>query len=193
MAGYNLTCVHPWPNEVAAGWLSCCPGIVWEPIQKRAHTQIVSEHSATVVSARWDSVDWSWHKKRNYCAWANLQLKKKKKKSAGGEWMNDRTFFQIPRKRGYQRAHLLVVGTLRFMSIYKPTELAPSFFCSVLVSVSVFIALSTVFHPINSPDNSPLSLSVLLVLYLPYWSFQLHNLFMLSLNAESFWWWVCSK
>ena len=37
----------------------------------------------------------------------------------------------------------------------------PSPFCSVLVSVSVYIALSTVFHSINSPDNSPLSHSVL--------------------------------
>ena len=45
---------------------------------------------------------------------------------------------------------------------HKPTELAHSLY-SVLVSVSVFVALSTVFHSINSPDNSPLSPSVLLV------------------------------
>ena len=45
----------------------------------------------------------------------------------------------------------------------KPTELTHSFY-SVLVSVSVFMALSTVFHSINSPDNSPLSHAVLLVL-----------------------------
>ena len=37
-------------------------------------------------------------------------------------------------------------------------------FYSVLVSVSVFMALSTVFHSINSPDNSPLSRPVLLAL-----------------------------
>ena len=59
---------------------------------------------------------------------------------------------------------------------HKPTELAHSFY-SVLVSVSVFMALSTVFHSLNSaPDNSALSLcssgliSALLVLsttYLP--------------------------
>ena len=36
----------------------------------------------------------------------------------------------------------------------------PTPFYSVLVSISVFMALSPVFHPINSPDNSPLSLSV---------------------------------
>ena len=45
---------------------------------------------------------------------------------------------------------------------------------SVLVSVSVFMALSTVFHSINSPDNSPLSHSVLPVLFVPYLSFQLY-------------------
>ena len=32
----------------------------------------------------------------------------------------------------------------------------PIRFYSVFVSVSVFMALSTVFHSINSPDNSPL-------------------------------------
>ena len=47
-------------------------------------------------------------------------------------------------------------------------------FYSVLVSVSVFMALATVFHFINSPDNSPLSHSVLPVLFLPYLSFQLY-------------------
>ena len=40
-------------------------------------------------------------------------------------------------------------------------------FYSVLVSVSVSMALSTVFHSINSPDNSPFSHSVLPVLSLP--------------------------
>ena len=37
-----------------------------------------------------------------------------------------------------------------------------------------YMTLSTVFHSINSPDNSPLSHSVLPVLFLPYWSFQLY-------------------
>ena len=41
----------------------------------------------------------------------------------------------------------------------------PTPFYSVLVSVSVFMVLSTVFHSIISPDNSPLSHSVLLVLF----------------------------
>ena len=40
---------------------------------------------------------------------------------------------------------------------HKPTKLTHSFY-SVLVSVSVFMALSTVLHSINSPDNSAFSL-----------------------------------
>ena len=55
----------------------------------------------------------------------------------------------------------------------KPTKLAYSFY-SVFESVSVVMALSTVFHSINSPDESPLSDSVLPVFSLPYWSFQLY-------------------
>ena len=62
-------------------------------------------------------------------------------------------------------AHLHVVGMLRFMS---KTKSLPTSFFSVLVSTSVFVALSTVFHSINSPDNSPFSHSVLPVLSLPY-------------------------
>ena len=50
----------------------------------------------------------------------------------------------------------------------------PSPFYSVLVSVSVLMALSTVFDSINSPDNSPLSHSVLPASCLPYRSFQLY-------------------
>ena len=41
----------------------------------------------------------------------------------------------------------------------------PTPFYSVLVSVSVFVALSPVFDSINSLDNSQLSHSVLLVLF----------------------------
>ena len=50
----------------------------------------------------------------------------------------------------------------------------PTPFYSVLVSVSVFMALSTVFHSIKSRDNSPFSHSVLPVFSLPDWSFQLY-------------------
>ena len=50
----------------------------------------------------------------------------------------------------------------------------PTPFQSVLASVSVLMAHSTVFHSINSLDNFPLSHPVLPVLLLPYWSFQLY-------------------
>ena len=56
-------------------------------------------------------------------------------------------------------------------------------FNSVLVSVSVFMTLSTVFHFINSPDKSPLSHSVLSVLFLPRWSVQLYISFWKSPSA----------
>ena len=49
----------------------------------------------------------------------------------------------------------------------------PTPFYSLLLFISVFMALSTVFHSLNSPDNFVLSHSVLPVLFLPYWSFQL--------------------
>ena len=53
----------------------------------------------------------------------------------------------------YPRADLHVVGMLRFMSDINQPSL-PNPFYSVLVSISVFMALSAVFHSIKSPDNS---------------------------------------
>ena len=70
-------------------------------------------------------------------------------------------------------AHLHVVGMLQFMSDMNQPSL-PTPLYSVLVSVSVFMALSTAFHFINSLDNSPFYDSVLPVLSLTYWSFQLY-------------------
>ena len=49
----------------------------------------------------------------------------------------------------------------------------PTPFYPVLLPISIFIALSTVFLSLNSSDNSLLSHSVLPVLFPPYWSFQL--------------------
>ena len=70
-----------------------------------------------------------------------------------------------------------------FFDINQPR--LPIVFYSVLMSVflfvwlvffffSILIALSTVFHSIKTSDNSPLSHSVLPVLFLPYWSFQMY-------------------
>ena len=91
------TRIHLWPNEIGVGWLCRCPGIVWGPIRKRAHTQAVREHSDTVVSARLATVDWSLPKEWNWCARANLHLKKKKKCR---QEMNYRTFSQNPLTQG---------------------------------------------------------------------------------------------
>ena len=82
-------------------------------------------------------------------------------------WMDRCRFFFLSIFQ-FPRAHLHVVGMLRFMSDINQPSL-PTPFCSVLVSVSVFMALSTLFHSLNSPDNSPFSHSVLPVLSLPYW------------------------
>ena len=57
-------------------------------------------------------------------------------------------------------------------SIKQPS--LPTHFYYVVVSVSLFMALSTLFHCINSPDNSSLSHSGLPVSILPYRSFQLY-------------------
>ena len=57
---------------------------------------------------------------------------------------------------------------------HKPPSL-PIPLYSLLVSISVFLALSTVFHSINSPNNALRFHSVLLVLSLPHWSFQLYT------------------
>ena len=51
-------------------------------------------------------------------------------------------------------------------------------FHSVVVPISVFMALLTVFHSINSPDNSLLSHFVVLVLFLPYLVLSTTYLFM---------------
>ena len=62
--------------------------------------------------------------------------------------------------------------TVYVLDINQPSLPTPSY--SVLASISVFIVLSTAFHSINSPDNSPLSHSVLVILFLSHWSFQLY-------------------
>ena len=53
----------------------------------------------------------------------------------------------------------------------------PTPFYSVLVSVSVFLALSTVFHSANSPNNSPLFHSVIPV-------FQIYLFMKISFSAD---------
>ena len=56
---------------------------------------------------------------------------------------------------------------VQFLDINK-LSLPTPFFYSVLVSISVFMDLSTVSHSMNSPDNSLFSHSVLTVLSLSF-------------------------
>ena len=73
---------------------------------------------------------------------------------------------------------------------YIQTELSlylwhkPTPFYSVLVSISVFNGSFNCISSINSHDNSPLSYSVLLILFLPYWSFQLYILYESQLTNQ---------
>ena len=60
----------------------------------------------------------------------------------------------------------------------------PTPFYAFIVSISVLVTLSTVFHSINSPDSSPFSHSVLPVLPLPYWSFQLYLFMKVSFSPD---------
>ena len=62
-----------------------------QTITRAAASQLVREHSATVVSARWATLDLSWQKEWNKCARVNLHFKKKKKRRRG---MNGRRFSQ---------------------------------------------------------------------------------------------------
>ena len=66
------------------------------PVRKWAHMQFIRENLVTVISAHWATVDWSWPKEWNKCAWPNLHFKKKNRR-----WgTNCRTFFPNPGKRG---------------------------------------------------------------------------------------------
>ena len=71
-------------------------------------------------------------------------------------------------------AHLHMVGMLLVTFLTESSRACPLFlFCSSVCFC--LMVLSTVFHSMNSPDNSPLSRSVLPVLFLPFWSFQLYS------------------
>ena len=79
-----------------------------------------------------------------------------------------RLLWRSPRAHSYSRSGDVAVYVF---DTNQPSLLTP--FSSILTSISVFMALSTVFQTVSSPDNSPLSRAVLPVLFLPYWSFQL--------------------
>ena len=71
------------------------------------------------------------------------------------------------------RAHLHVVGTSEFtyMSIYKPTEFAHSFYFLLGVYFCLYGPFSYIFYSVSSPRASPPSYSIPPAVFLPYWSF----------------------
>ena len=66
------------------------------PYQENELMQLTWECSATVVSARWATVDQSWRKVWNQSAWADFHLIKKKKILKRRQGMHCRTFPQYP-------------------------------------------------------------------------------------------------
>ena len=86
--------------------------------------------------------------------------------------------------------HLAATGSASlggYVAVYVFDMNQPSLstpFNSLLVCVSVFMALSTVFYSINPPDNPPLSRSVLPVLFVLGWSFELHIFLEVSLSPD---------
>ena len=74
-----------------------CAGIVWET----THTRLVREHSATVVSARWTTVDWSWPKEGRISVRDLISTVKRKALAR----MNCRTFSRNSRTRGQNHHH----------------------------------------------------------------------------------------
>ena len=61
----HLNTHTPLTKQSWVGWLCRCAGVVWEPVRKQVHMQLVREHSATVISVHWATVDWSWPKEWN--------------------------------------------------------------------------------------------------------------------------------
>ena len=67
--------------------------------------QLIREHLATVVSAHRATVDWSWPKKLNLWAWADLHLKKKAQ--VGNEWLITLQKSSQARKSHHHHCHHL--------------------------------------------------------------------------------------
>ena len=77
-------------------------------------------------------------------------------------------------------AHLQVIWMLWFIFLTWTNQACPLLF---ILFLCLFLILFTVFHSINSSDHSLLCHSALLVLFLPYWFFQLYVSFWKSPSA----------
>ena len=83
--------MHIRPNDVGVGWLCRCPGIVWEPIRKRAYPNSSgntrSQSSQVAEPLCTDPGLKSGISVRELISKLKKKLKKREKKSAGGEWI----------------------------------------------------------------------------------------------------------
>ena len=83
-------------------------------------------------------------------------------------------FFSVSTAGSPSRAGGVVVNVFKTNKPSLPMHSFFKYFFILFLCLFVFVALSTVFHSINAPDNSPFSHSVLPVLAQPYWAFQLY-------------------
>ena len=75
--------IYALPNEVGVSQLCRCSGRVWELMRKRARTQLIKEHLATVVSVA--ELWWTDPGLKSEISARELIFTLKKKKSAGEE------------------------------------------------------------------------------------------------------------
>ena len=79
--------IYFWPNKVGVGWLCRCPGMVWEPVWKRAHTQLVRKHTWPQSSQLAEPL-WTDSGTKSGISVCELNsISKRKEKSAGRERM----------------------------------------------------------------------------------------------------------
>ena len=118
----------------------------------------------------------------NQPAWSDMKNNQSELRSQTGwpayrTWYTTRTMTPCTEVRPCLSVHAGSPACSGVVAVYHFDRNQPSLpapFYSVLVSISVFLVLSIVFHSINSLDSSPLSRSVLLVLFQPYRSFPIY-------------------
>ena len=175
--------------------LKCsCPGIMWEPIQKQAHTQLVREHSASHLFAEPLWPDPSIKKKNvsGIRVRVLISTSKHTKKSTGWVWMVEHSQQNQQQKNSQSRkSHLLFITRLILIILHVLNETSPrqipmhivmslantfpnKYHCILLVSHALLLKYDSVAtlpfditwqHTTVSPSN-PLALQQTAVQYL---------------------------
>ena len=109
---------------------------------------------------RWNSIlDWTELNSSKICRERCFAAKGQFFSTVFSSWIKQNYSFLVPAGSPSRSGDVAV----SVFDINQPR--LPTAFYSVLVSISVFMTLSSVFHSTNSPDNSPLSYSVLPALF----------------------------